>query len=129
MTLRDKFVEAVEAENEMLRERIAALEALLGLTVEVPLELQLTAQESKLVGFMLKRDLISKSSAMMLLYGSRPDGEEAEPKILDVFVCHIRRKLKPFGLSIETRWGEGYYFTAENKQKLRAMLPGVEAAA
>ena len=33
---------------------------------------------------------------------------EAEPKIIDIFICKIRGKLAPFQLGIETVWGWGY---------------------
>lgn len=35
-------------------------------------------------------------------------GEEQEIKIVDVFVCKLRKKLKGLGVSIETVWGRGY---------------------
>jgi DNA-binding response OmpR family regulator len=123
MSLRDKYIEAVEAENDALRERIAILETLLGFRVEVPLVFNLTAQEAKLFGLLLKRDLVTKEAGMVALYGSRPDGDVAEEKIVDVFVCKMRPKLKAWGIVIETKWGQGYYLSAESKAKARAMLP------
>lgn len=32
-----------------------------------------------------------------------------EIKIIDVFVCKLRKKLAPLGLKIGTAWGRGYY--------------------
>jgi DNA-binding response OmpR family regulator len=34
--------------------------------------------------------------------------EEPEIKIIDVFVCKLRKKLKPLGVVIHTIWGQGY---------------------
>jgi two-component system cell cycle response regulator CtrA len=37
--------------------------------------------------------------------------DEPEPKIIDVFICKLRRKLVDsgaVGLSIDTVWGQGY---------------------
>ena len=35
--------------------------------------------------------------------------EPGEEKIIDVLVCKIRKKLKPYGIDIKTHWGRGYY--------------------
>jgi two-component system cell cycle response regulator CtrA len=44
-----------------------------------------------------------------LLAAIAPDiDEEPEIKIVDVFVCKIRKKLNGLGLSLETVWGRGY---------------------
>ena len=37
--------------------------------------------------------------------------DEPEPKIIDVFICKLRRKLElagALGMSIDTLWGQGY---------------------
>ena len=34
--------------------------------------------------------------------------EDVEIKIVDVFICKLRAKLKPLGLEIATLWGVGY---------------------
>ncbi|SCM79460.1 hypothetical protein KL86PLE_90413 [uncultured Pleomorphomonas sp.] len=49
---------------------------------------------------------------------------EAEPKIVDVFVCKIRGKLGKFQVRIETIWGQGYAMTEENKRRLMARIGG-----
>jgi DNA-binding response OmpR family regulator len=51
--------------------------------------------------------VLTKEAALDFLYQLDPDGE-AEAKIVDVLVCHIRRKVKPLGLRIDTQWGKGY---------------------
>lgn len=35
-------------------------------------------------------------------------GDEQEIKIVDVFVCKLRKKIAGLGLAIETVWGRGY---------------------
>lgn len=42
------------------------------------------------------------------LYQLRPADDEPEAKIVDVFVCHIRKALQPLGIQIETVRGRGY---------------------
>lgn len=115
MTLRDELIGALEAEIEALQDRVAVLEDALGMRIEVPFVLRLTRQEAQLFGFLLKRDLVTKEQAMTVLYGDRPNGIDVEIKIIDVFVCKMRKKLKSFGIEIETVWGQGYRLLAPSK--------------
>ena len=48
------------------------------------------------------------------------DGSDAHVKVR---MCHIRQKLKPYGITIETIWGEGYRLPPESKAAIaRALL-------
>ncbi|GAB4071727.1 helix-turn-helix domain-containing protein [Ancylobacter sonchi] len=106
--------EALEAENERLRQRVDQLETALGTDFIVPVEWRLTVSEARCVGVLLKRDVATKDAIMAALY--RADGrEEADIKIADVFICKIRKKLKPFGIAIETRYGIGWEIPARRE--------------
>lgn len=128
MTLRDEYVMALEAENEQLREKVARLEETLGVRIETPLVLGLTGQEARVFGILLKRELVTKQQAMDVLYGERPDGDEAEIKIVDVFVCKLRKKLEPYEIAIETVWGRGYRIPAQSKTAALALLEEARAS-
>lgn len=127
MNLRDQYVQTLEAENELLREKIVALEEAMGMRIEAPLMLGLTSHETKLFGILLKRDVVTKEAAMSALYGDRPNGE-AEIKIVDVYICKARKKLKPFGIQIETIWGRGFRMPAASKAQAAALLAESRAA-
>lgn len=48
---------------------------------------------------------------------NRPNNpEETDPKMVDVVICNLRKKLKPFALTINTLWGRGYYLDAKDRQ-------------
>ena len=47
---------------------------------------------------------------------------EAEPKIIDVFVCKIRAKLRKFQVRIDTIWGQGYAMDEESKRLVLALI-------
>jgi hypothetical protein len=54
---------------------------------------------------------------------SRPDStEETDPKMVDVVICNLRKKLKPYGLTIQTLWGHGYYIDAEGRKSALALV-------
>lgn len=82
----------------------------------------LTGKEYALVELLALRrgSTVTKEQAMNHLYGGR---DEPEMKIVDVFICKLRRKLvqATMGLNlIETIWGCGY--------AMRAPAPVIEAA-
>jgi two-component system cell cycle response regulator CtrA len=51
--------------------------------------------------------VLSKEAILDHLYGGL---DEPNPKIIDVFICKIRKKLQALGVDdfIETNWGRGY---------------------
>lgn len=117
----DARLEAVEAENDLLRARIAQLEGLLGFTIVAPLSFGLTPGEASVFGALMKRDLMTKETAMAAIY--RDLGrDEAEIKIVDVFVCKMRKKLKPFDIIVETVWGHGYRIAPQVKDRVRSLF-------
>ena len=74
--------------------------------VQVPL----TAKEFRIVEFLALRkgSVLSKTAFLSHLYGEL---DEPEPKIIDVFMCKLRRKLElagATGVNIDTVWGQGY---------------------
>lgn len=126
----DARLEAVEEENERLREEVEELRRLYGVSDFVaPIDLRLTGAESCVLGALFRRDHCTKDQIMRAVYSARVD-TEPQIKIIDVFVCKIRKKLAPFGITIGTLWGRGYYMATPSKAVLRDMLglPEREAA-
>lgn len=122
----ERRLEVVEQENLLLRERIAFLEAILIDCVRLPVEWGLTQQETRVFGTLVNREVATKDAVMAALYSDRAGAEgEVEPKIVDVFVCKIRKKLKPFGIEIRTVWGQGYAL----KPDIRSVYRTAKAAA
>ena len=117
----DARLEAVEAENEMLRARIEQLEDIVGMRMPAPIVFGFTGSERRVFGILMKRDVATKDMMMHALYSGRPD-ECVEIKIVDVFVCKMRSKLKRYNVSIETVWGVGYRLKPETKDKVRSMM-------
>lgn len=107
-------LEVIEAENAMLREEIERLRHLLGHHWLPPIEWRLTGSEARVFGTLLAREIATKDAIMAALY--RDAGkEEAEEKICDVFICKLRKKVKPFGIEILTQWGTGWRLPAETR--------------
>lgn len=53
---------------------------------------------------------------------TRPDNsEETDPKMVDVVICHLRRKLRGV-TKIVTLWGDGYFIEEPERKKLMAHI-------
>lgn len=115
-------IAALERENERLLDHIDALEAALGADFEPHVCLGLTVQEARVVGLLMKRSRVTRDQIMAVLYGHRHEGEEPEPKIVNVLVCKARKKLARFGIEIKTIWGQGYGLDDEAKKKIARMI-------
>lgn len=103
-----------EYETELLnrlaaqQERIRQLEEILApSTVRIPLEWKLPPSEALVFACLAARDMASRDMIHHALYSARM--EDADPKVVDVFICKMRKKLERFGVSIETVWGDGYF--------------------
>lgn len=64
----------------------------------------------------------TKEEIMEWLYQLSPD-DPPEIKIVDVFICKIRKKLKPLGISIGTHWGRGYSLILEAAPEILDINP------
>lgn len=116
---------------EELTERVRQLEAtLFNKDWEAPREFKLTPMEARILATLYARD--RTCSADMLIDATRDIGgiKRVHPNgnVIDAKICHIRNKLKPFGLSIETMWGAGYRLANESRAALRNW-PHTEAEA
>ncbi len=69
--------------------------------------------------------VLSKESILDHLYGGL---DEPNPKIIDVFICKIRKKLQNLGVNdfIETNWGRGY-MVIDHRQDINAETAPREA--
>lgn len=120
-----KRIRELLAENTALRDRVESLESILTADVPAAAVADLTKTESQLLGLLKKRPMVTKPQVMEVLYGARIEKDCPEEKIVDVFVCKMRKKLNPLGIEIETVWGQGYQLNAAGRQALKML----EAAA
>ena len=66
-------------------------------------------------------------ASMEILMGEKegdvePWDKEPDPKIIDVFICKLRGRLKKHGIKVSCKWGLGYFMDGENKRKLRELI-------
>jgi DNA-binding winged helix-turn-helix (wHTH) protein len=112
---------------EMLSDRIIELEEQLGLIYEnednIRFKCHFSPKELQLVLMLMKHKgrLLSKEVMWFAIYGARPECDQADPKIVDVFLCRVRRKLAKYNIMIGTVWSRGYIIDEENWQKLQQL--------
>lgn len=113
-------------ERELLdhyRERIKQLEETLGLQIEAPYAFGLSPTETKLLGLLRAHEVLRLNAVMVALYSCRP-GDPPDEKIVSVYVCKLRKKLKPWGLNAQIKavWGVGWRLTPEGKAAIQGMV-------
>lgn len=120
-----------DATPDTLLDRIDALEQELGLKTDFPPEFSIPRNMMPLLGILLKREIISREGALIAIYSGMPNswGKEPDPKIIDVFICKLRIRLKKYGIKVSCKWGLGYFMDGENKRRLRELIAQSRAGA
>ncbi|MGF3028103.1 winged helix-turn-helix domain-containing protein [Methylobacterium aquaticum] len=107
---------------DLLEEQVRQYREAAESTVPYPAEWGLTPKEARLIGALVRArgNVMSVPRLMVVLYGLEPD---VEPKIVDVFVCKIRRKFRDAGIGVTVRTvrGEGYRIDLPDADRLRRL--------
>src|SRR5215472_9340353 len=88
----------------------------------------LTHAERQLLGILIRRRRVTKDQLMTALYCHRPDNEPGA-KIIDTYICKIRKKLKPYGIEIKTLWCAGYEMPLDSIERVKAMIAAADGSA
>lgn len=83
-----------------------------------------TPLEAALLVVLLKRNELTKEQLHAVVENNRPSPgrDETDPKIVDVIVCHLRKKLKAFQIEITTVRGMGYFIAPASRDRAVAQL-------
>lgn len=103
---RDQEITRLREASEEQAETIRQLQAALTPAFTMPQAWALTEMQWRYFRTLLGRSLVSKDALMLALYSGQPDYPGLN--VLDVLLCHVRRKLTRFGVRVETVWGQGY---------------------
>lgn len=103
---------------------------------DVKKRFRLTRLEAGFTVVLLTHDCVDKAQLHGVIERQRRsrqvrlDNQEAtNPKMVDVMICKLRKKLKAVEetLVIQTNWGQGYFFEPDTKQRIFALV-GVQDA-
>ncbi len=116
-----KFCRAQALRVEELEETVRQLrEIVYGKNWEPPIELDLTAAQSAIVCAFVARERVCSISFLIEVTRGLPNCREDYPEdeCIRTQISHLRKKLTPFGLEIQTVWARGYRLTPESRSKL-----------
>lgn len=117
---------ALRAENDKLRDQVRNLkDTFLSPAPVFSSIFKLTKNESAMLSAIFRSSGFLPTRALHIaMHGLDPD---TDPKIVAVYVCKLRKKLRPHGITIESIWGEGYRIVGDSRERLRALI-GVDRA-
>jgi hypothetical protein len=79
---------------------------------------KLTPLEASVFVLILKREHITKDQ----IHANISHGKDTDPKMIDVVMCKLRKKLKAHGLTVQTLWATGYCMEPEIKTRAFQMI-------
>lgn len=118
-------IEALEDEAATWRELYESLKRDLDemAATIMPQTLHLTPTEARLLALLYRCPMVTREVAFQVLYGNRVhDDELPDIKILDVFVCKLRAKLKLWRMGVETIYAQGFGMPRQSKEILRRLI-------
>lgn len=72
---------------------------------------------------LLRRQQLTKEQVHLAIEGNRSDAKEpTDPKMVDVVIYHIRKKLKAYEVAVETIWGVGYTIRMDDRERAMQLL-------
>ena len=118
-TLRKRIV-FLEDRVSLLEEQNVQLSELLKVDTWVPpVALKLNKAESRVMGLLFHHTKpLTKCKIIDLLYWDVLGKDHPDSRIINVLICRIRKKLKPYNLEVKTVWGQGFYLPDTTRQTL-----------
>jgi two-component system cell cycle response regulator CtrA len=102
-----------------LRDRVEELEGLLGMRTLCPRPWRLSGREAQVFGLLMRHSVCPRERIFAAIWGY---DSEVDGKIVDVTICHLRRKLRPLGIEIRTEHGVGYFLPPDGRRRARAAI-------
>lgn len=115
------------SEIQRLRDRIEQLEEMLGIgrdtTLQLRLKLGLTKCQAKMLGILVKREVVSWEAMHFVLYGDRPEADQPWSEAnLRKHIVLLRRRLEPTGIKVDAVHGQGWMLGNEHKAKVKEIM-------
>lgn len=91
---------------------------------------KVTRLEAAILSVLLKRSEVTKTQLHLVVEQNRPSEgrEETDIKMVDVIICHLRKKLSRHGIKIETIWGIGYLVSPAQREYAQRLLTDYSSA-
>ena len=85
---------------------------------------KVTRQQASLLSVLIRRNEVSKDMMHQIIEKCRAPnkGDQTDPKMVDVVICNLRKRLKKTGLKIETMWGCGYFMKPDMRTRALELI-------
>lgn len=84
---------------------------------------KLTPLQAAVFATIIRRPSVTKSQLHQAIENNRDANQDpTDLKMVDVVVCHIRKKVKSYQLTIDTIWGIGYSMDREVRDRAMGLL-------
>lgn len=88
------------------------------LVTDLMATIRVTPQEARFLAYLAVVKRVARTS----LHEFVALNELADPKLVDIVACKVRKKLRPHGIGFETLWGYGYEMRAVDRQALTRLV-------
>lgn len=113
-------VQALKRENEQLRDKLTVFEESVGSGLQSPRRLGLTKIQERVFCCLYRRGFAERDTIMAAMYGA--DAYDKDPKSLDVYICTLRKKCAPHGITIKMIYGRGYEMPDESRRIVSSLF-------
>lgn len=111
----------IHAQVDYLKEEVRQLrESMIGKRAGFPFEWGLTIAEEKILNSLYTSPTRKRTTGTLIRISTIKD--QVDPKIVQVHICKLRKKLNPLGIAITTNWGEGYELPERSVAIIRKAL-------
>jgi hypothetical protein len=84
---------------------------------------KITNLQASLLAILILRNEVNKDTMHGIIEGRRAPGKKpTNPKMVDVVICNLRKRLRVFDLSIETLWARGYFIEPTQRKRILEMV-------
>lgn len=84
---------------------------------------KITGLQAAMLSVLLRRPEVTKEVLHQVIEQRRGQNkEQTDPKMVDVVICHLRKKMKVFGIEIHTIWAKGYCMEAPMRASALKMI-------
>ena len=115
------------SEVQRLRDRVEELERILGIDQEmvnrIRVGISVTPDQAKMLGLLITRTIVTHDAMFTAVHGDKPECDQPTPKVMEVQLSQLRRRLKPYGVAVVNAWKSGWFLTATDKARVRQLLP------
>ena len=82
-----------------------------------------TRLETSVLIPIIKRPEVSRECLHQAIEDRRPTAnDQTDPKMVDVVICKLRKKLNLLGIVITTNWSRGYAMSADDRKKCAGLI-------